>query len=806
MRNGWVIKTPSTYILEVHNVRKTPFIFEIAGDFKNSNLLKLHFWFINESDDFAGLSKKSAETHLKGVEDFFNFVSHYGTNLLTHEGELLEEFLDVYDKYLNASRLGITTRAEKKKSVLRPLRSYKDSFSEYRSTRLWTPEIEKFSRIIVGRERRQTKKTSGAMTLSLTSTGESIKFETEYFKSWVAYTIDRLNELRESIKKLEYVQQLLDELKCSNKNLDFISFAAGKPWKLVNRGVRNDGRPANHAVYIQDYVQRAFKFFEAIINSEDSFLIDCFYHSLHPRLYDNHDIHISNPDLAPLKRSKPLEMNNEEWLGLQKSSLKSVLNFFKVTRYGNKGKYAWVCKNGGYDYTFQWPQCFTLDFLFKPTIEERLGVAWLLGWNQITESSFLNSMSVEDFEPIHGAIDIREAIKKRTGDSDTVRVLNTDIFGSSTLEYTVFSKYRDILKSGYESFPFLFEKDDLENKSLFINKPSKAKTFYTTKNQAVESYGLVGVSRFSSVFYSGEQGQNAKAFFDMLIKYQDFNNPHNRDRPNRFGLMKQRLGLDISHSDYKKLKLESLSPETFRRSAQSHDRRYKVFQKQGEVLKNLNNVIGNEIQANKHAHTSSVEHEYFTNAVSPIAVQDLERFANQVSELMFRLAKEIQDEFMMSAEEKFVEELKKTEVVNDYSRLLKIVGKENISEKYEEEKEDLKQYFDELLTKPNYEAFEVLGGQTIGARDISQGKVIVFETPIVCALMMAQIDTFDMNIEEILNTKVLPHKKNIDTMVTEMLSSRAFLSAVVEFKFSETTKNEAKEILEKYSLPPIPIV
>lgn len=808
MSNGCVIKPSKTpNILTVQSAeRKKPFIFEITEDFKNSSLLKIHFWYIKECDDFSGMSNKGVESHLKAVEDFFNFIANYTTSLVTHEGQLQEDVLDVFDEYLKSSGLKPSTIAEKKKYVLRSVKAFKVHYGDYRSADLWTSEIDRLSQVTIGRAIRATKKSSGTMSLSFCSLEEAIKFESEYFKSWVVHSAYSLNKLRESLKKLDYVQELLGELKSSEQNSDFISFAKGKPWRMVTRATTKNGHKQSKIVYVTEYVQKAFKLLEAIINSEDSFLIDCFYHSLDPRFYDNHGIHIRLPELAPLKREKPSEMTDGEWLNHQRKSLKSVLKIFKVTKGKNKGEFAWVAKKGGHAYTFQWPHCFTLSFLFKPTHEERLGLAWLLGWNQITESSFLNSMTIEDVEPIYGEIDIREAVKKKTGSSESVRDIPNEVFPSSSIEYKVFCKYREVLEAGYKLYPFLFQKDEVDKQLLFIDRPLASKLYYTSKSAVIESYALFNIGRFSSSFYLEGQGKRAKEFFEILIKYIDFNDVHNKDRRNRFELMKQRLGLDVSHSDFSKLKLESISPESFRRSAQSHDRRYKVFQKQGDAQKNLNPVIGNELQANKHAHTSAIEHDYFTNSVSPIAVQDLERFANQVSELMFGLAKQIQDEFMIPAEVKFAEELRRTEVVGDYQSLLKIVGKENISEKYEDEKNDLQKHFDELLNEPSYKAFEVVGGQTLGLKDVGKQKNIIVETPVVCALMMIQIDALDKNLHEILNRKVTPHKQNIDSKVTEILASRAYLETIVQFKFSQTTKNKAKEILEKYSLPPIPIV
>lgn len=789
--------SPDRLTLKTSCVRKTPYILKVPTELRNSKLLKIVFWYVSESNSFKALAKSTKDGILNRFAFFFEFINNkeYLFELVRHDGELREDLFKIFNQYLIKSGESQSYRHRKKITLKGCLKAYSMEYPSYKTHDIWSPILDTFLKLSFSTPQSDAKRSTGAAIALIATLEEQKAFESNLWKAWFYHVPLQLNKLRQAALKLDYVQELLEELKERTKELnrDIFKEDAGYQKFIDGRNLQESS---------EEYREKAFKLFEAILSSDNELLIDCFYQSLQPKLFSDHEDWKDNPNVAPFKRQKTAKQTDKEWL----TERKHCLEFFKRKRQLNRGNYAIDKKIQSKRITFSWHPFFCLKSLLTPTIEEVLGIAWMLGWHQIPEG-FIKDMTLDYFYSYEDkTIRIHDAIKKRTGNSDAVRNIPVREFNSTSLEYKVFCTYRELLASTYLDYPALFTKEEINNNQLFF---AASKTRFTTDDKRRSSFITGLFFEFVPTFSTSKTGIEAKAFYEKLTEYIVVSSiKHlNKDlRKKHFEELDKKLINDICFEDFMKIGFTSINPNTFRLSAQAHVHQYAAASGQGNILNNLNTIYDNDVQGARHAHTGKMDHQYFLRSRSPILVQSENIFGTQVSEEMVDKAKYLYGQLTAAAKYQFIDDLHNTTIwtLEDVREHL---GIGTLEERYISEKSEITSYFNELLSKGDFEEYEGLCQQTIGLKDKKHGRFIVIDSPLTCFLMLKQIDYLDDNLEALLNKKITSTKSKPDLMVTRTIAMRAYLYTIVHEKFTETTRKKAYEILKSFDkLPPIPML
>lgn len=791
-------------MLTIYGIRKTrPFIFKIPDKSSKSKMLKLIFWYYTESDSFKSLGYSSLENKCSSLEPFFDFLNasdvngkNYIDTVINHKGELSDGFLTVYDSFLIHLGQTSSNRNRFQQNIKIMVNAYATHNPDYRSLSLYTTLIDSILNKKITSYTTIPKQSAGSIINMIATHDQQKSFESDWFMSFSLHFPLMLNKIREEVKKVKHVRNLLKELEQSEsiKEEGYQNFVSGT-------GILNQSNV---------YVQKTFEFYEALLKDGSEFLVDCVYHSLNPKLFDDHVEWQNISTEAPLKRFKEEGMSCSEWLEYKRNSL----DFFKrkgKSKY--EGLYTPYSSSGGRNakqVQFTISFFFTLKHLIKPSKTEYMVLRFLLGWHQFTEIEPQNKLTLDDITPFNdGTIKILKAYKKRTGDIDGIRDIPIQEFPKNSKEYKVFKIYREMLSESYKKYSSVFTFESADEKLLFSdNDISKGACYYTS-----ESFS--NLFSFVVKFASGENGQKSKLFYDLFGKWMEISQSKkgfsgkSEDAKEKFlKKIKSYLNDDwkkLTVEQFTKLTISYLNANSFRLAAQGYVQAYAVYAGRVAVNQHLKNNSADEVIGSFHAHSSDMDHQYMIKSRNPHLAESENVFGQQVASEMIEQAKIAWSNVLAPLEVELQNQLNQTDVwsleeLRDYLGISSLEEMHN----YRNESEQARNYLLELLEKDNIKTLEGYGHHVIGAINQLNYRQIVLDTPLTCFLMMHQINYLDEQIESFLNKKVTPNKEKLDSITVKALVTRAFFSEMVETRFSETTRKGAKELLKNYSdFPPI---
>lgn len=783
--------------LTIKGVRTSkPLIYQTPDMAANSKVIKVIFWYLTESHSFKALVHSSLRNTLIPMEFFFNFLNSRDINgisiagkVIGLDGELSGEFVKIFDNYLIAMEKSLTYRMRFKRSLKKAVKEYFIEYPEYRSSPLYTPLLENILSIKTSSPSEKPKNSAGSV-ISMIACGDQQKsFEGEWFKAFMIHFPTMLSKLRKEIKQIPHVKELLSELETKLGDNEYLAFAKGK--SLTKQPV--------------EYVQKTFKFYEAILSDGSEFVVDCLYHSLHPKLFDDHELWLNKTSKAPLIRIKPDTMNDVEWLEYRRNSL----NCFKRKMKGNNNDYIVFLYSNPLNIHFSIPFPFTLENLVKPTATEYLLLRYLFGWHQMTEESEQNNLSLDDIEPFDdGVIRVLDAYKKRTGDTDGIRNIPMKEFTKTDDEFKVFEIYGEMLSESYKNYPSFFNSEKSLKRSLFA--------LDSKRTRALTHDSFIQLFKNVSGFKSGRTGQNASAFYDLYYKLMQMNLakgtfPRLKEAAQKKILEEiksfltdewQNLTPAMFEKDFKSSKL---TPNSFRLAAQGQVHSYAVYAGKKGVKQHLKHNSADEVLGAFHAHTGEMDHEYMIRSRNPFLAVSENEFGKQVASEMLEQATVAWNKVLAPAEHELRNQISQTDVwsLEDLREHLGISSLEEMCS-YRNESEEARNYLIELLEKEDMIAFEGYGHQVLGAINQSNHRQIIIDSPLTCFLMKHQINYLDSQLEAFLNKKISPHKEQLDSITVKALVTKAYFSEIIETRFSETTRKGAEQLLKDYShFPPI---
>lgn len=731
------------------------------------------FWFLNASDP----NGKS-----------------YVDRIINLNGELSDEFLTVFDNYLTLQKKKLGYRTEFKQKIKTIVHAYVNENQDYRASSLYTPLIDQILNNAVPNYKQEPNPSAGTI-ISMIATHEQQKsFESEWFLAFVFHFPVLMSKVREEAKKIENVQILLQEFEQKQNNED-------KAYTKFVNGNNMHNLP-------NEYVQKTFKFLESLLKNGSEFLVDCVYHSLHSKLFDDHHIWKDMSLAAPLKRNKPNDMSDKKWLEFKRNALQL---FKRKERSKYEGEFTARLSYGGRDglqvaFTNTFPFC--LINLVKPTITEYMFLRFLLGWHQFTEIKHQNSLTLKELTPFDdGVIRVIEAYKSRTGDVEGLRELVMNEFPRTAGEYKVFEIYRVMLTESYEKYPSVFASKTIAEKLLF--SLDSIKTKYVTSENFSCLFKYVGAS------FKGEVGFKAKLFYGLFEKWMEIKHAKN-ESSNRLEGLKQktleRIKLhmtdrwnSITADDFEKLEINALTPNSFRLSAQGHVHAYVVNAGKTGFKQQLKHSSANEVLGAMHAHSGQMDHQYMIRNRNPALAESENVFGEQVATEMIEQAQIAWTQVLSPLEGELLKQLEKTEVwtLEELREHLGISIMEEMRQ-HRNESEEARAYLLKLLEQDEMSAYEGYGHQVLGATNKLNHHQIIIDSALTCFLMMHQVNYLDEQIKAFINKKISPIKKSLDSITVKALVTRAYFSAVIDTKFSETTRKGARALLKEYSsFPPI---
>lgn len=793
--------------LTINGIRRLePYILKIPEKASQSGFLKVIFWYFTESQSCRAIQNGSVRHKLNPIEAFFKYLNSQDCNgveylnlMLNFNGELTDDFLTLYDTYLQLTKNPSSYRVTFKQVIKTIVTAFINENPDYRRNCFYTPLIDQVFGQKITAPPREPKVSSGDLIKIISTVEQQKKFESDWFISFVFHFPKMLQKIRKDALKVKYVQVLLKELENKQKKdvldkeyNDFINLSSIR--KLSN-----------------DYRQKFFLFFESLLKDGSEFLVDCVYHSLPPRLFDDNEEWNELSMEAPLKRTKPNDMNASEWLDFKRNSLQ----LFRRNLRG-RGKYKEVALFGGsrgVKITFSTPFPFSIKHLIRPTETEYIFLRYLLGWHQLTEIKYQNKLNLEDITPFDDSvIRIVNAYKSRTGDIDGLRDIPIEEFSKTSVEYQVLEIYREMLIESYKKYPSVFSTKSINEKLLFdCNK----------KEQNYGSSEYFGhLFSFVKDFGSGRKGNESIIFYDLYDRYLRLfllrKNARVQDKKGR--------NIEVYQADFEKLRtyfpnnlknitikelcslnIKLFNPNTFRLAAQGVVHKYQAHLGRGGLGQKINNKIENEVLAAKHAHSGEMDLQYLIRSRTPYLAEAENIFGEQVASEMIGQAKMAWHHLIEPVEKQLQEQLQETTVWSIYE-LREYLGISSFEEEYtfKNSEEEAKTLLLSLLEKDDMSVYEGYGHQTLGAIDKIHHRQIIIDTPLTCFLMMHQINFLDDQIESFLIKKITPITDSLDSITLKALVTRAYFSEIVEQKFSQTTRMKAKKLLEKYTqLPPI---
>lgn len=791
-------------VLIIKGLRQSqPYVFEIPSVASKSRLLKIIFWYFTESDSFKALAESSGSSRCKVFERFFKFLNAsdgqgnpYITSVINVNGELSDDFKDIYDNYLIRSKHTHKMCSDFKQDLKTVVLAFTNEHPYYRSSNLYTSLVESIISTKVSYSNKKPKPSAGMLICLIATFEQQKNFESKWFKSFVFHLPLMMQKIREEAKKIEHVQNLLKELEENQHSID------QDYWDFVKMG--------SPTTLSNEYIQKAFIFIDFLLKNGSEFLVDCVYHSLQPKLFDDHKSWKALAFKAPLMRYKPSEMGNDEWLDYKRNAL-NVFKRKQKSKHG--GDYVAAITIGGkkgHQIGFIAPFPFCLENLVKPIETEYLFLRYLLGWHQFTELEHQNNLSLKEITPFDdGVIRIFEAYKSRTGDVESLRGLMMEEFTQDKAEYKVFTIYRELLRDSYEKYPSLFEPSAATEQSLFSVE---------TKRVKFETHGelLLHLFEFVPAFGFGNSGREAKSFYDLYVKWYQTKaiiktsfekNFKSFSREQIKKLKKLMVGnwRNLKADEFVKMKISGLSPNSFRLSAQGVVQAYAVQAGRTGAMHQTRRKSDQETLGSRHAHTGVMDLQYLIFSRNPRLAESESVFGNQVASEMIGQARGAWIHVITPLENELQNQLKNTDVwsIEDLREYLGVGPFEEIHT-HRNESEEARNYLLDLLDEDNISPLEGYGHQVMGVVDNLSLRQIIIDTPLTCFLMKHQINYLDQQIDGFLNKKMPPNKDKLDSITVKALVTRAFFSEIVETKFSQTTRNGAEKLLKEYrSFPAI---